>query len=125
MGDVRPYEASEQMCKQEPLDLATYPLAMVELEITPGKSGWAKYRVKLPTKIRTLYLDCPRLRNDWQNLVKDFDDRPLVQPFIACGRRENYRLRKARKLVDQSIGMTSYYDSWPLIQNVFVGCGMS
>ena len=76
MGSTMPkYEPS---CEPAPnVDINKFPLQVAKIDILPGKSGWAKYKVSLPQSFRGLYYSDVLYGPDWRELLMDFDKKFL------------------------------------------------
>jgi len=59
------------------VDINKFPLQVAKIDIVPGKSGWAKYKVSLPQSFRGLYYSDVLYGPDWRELLADFDKKFL------------------------------------------------
>ena len=46
----------------------------IEYDLAPGKKGWQQYKVSIPPAVRGRYVDDIVYRNEWAELLKDFDN---------------------------------------------------
>ncbi|CAK9003468.1 unnamed protein product [Durusdinium trenchii] len=86
-GKCRPYEPRPPPTPaNQKIDLANFPVRLVKIEydLAPGKKGWQQYKVSIPPAVRGRYVDDIVYRNEWAELLKDFDK----QFGVAAGPEE-------------------------------------
>lgn len=81
LGKVRAFEANPPQAPQSAgVDPLKYPLRLIKLEMDPNPAakGWAKVKLSIPPATRARHADCPIYGPSWNDLILDFDKRPLV-----------------------------------------------
>lgn len=81
MGDVRAYSPQPPPCEDVEMDLSTYSLKFVKVQVDSRKQGWEKFKFELPPNVRALHSKDVVYGAEWRGLVAEFDEKLLALFF--------------------------------------------
>ena len=63
------------------MDLSTYNLKFVKVQVDSRKQGWEKFKFELPQNVRALHSKDVVYGAEWRGLVAEFDEKLLAVFF--------------------------------------------
>ena len=81
MGDIRPYSPQPPPSEDVEMDLSTYNLKFVKVQVDSRKQGWEKFKFELPQNVRALHSKDVVYGAEWRGLVAEFDEKLLAVFF--------------------------------------------